>query len=252
MIRAMSHQEIAWDAEIEPPVELVTLAQAKEHARVDGAGDDNVILRLIQSERRAIERYIGHYLVAQRVRAWFGGFTGTDLPGHTKGMRDALELPIGPIYAPADQVPKDRIDAVLYETTNAAGEVIISGLASDGYELVYSAEVPAALGGAPNWHMLPLLRPPAGGSWPSSRGDGTDNAGTTGGNAARTGRAAVHVTYTAGIVISEADRSVVPADLISVLLDRIAYRLDNRGQPMPMALQQEFERMCDPYKVFTF
>ncbi len=244
MIKALNVVDLPWDGETDPPVELVTLAEAKDYCRVDGAGDDSVIARLITSERRWIERYLGHALVKQRKKATYGGFRGVDLPGHEPGLRDAIVLPMGVLDAPPGGATlEDQIEAVLYQTTNAAGAVVEGGLPSDGFVVLDGS-----------WHNLTYLRPKAGTSWPPTRGDGADLGGghaSVGGHTQRSGGAAVTVIYQAGIVVSAGDRVRVPGELLHVLLKRIAYALDNRGQPMPRALQEEFERELDAYRLFT-
>lgn len=64
---------------VEPSEEPITLAEARDHCRVDHDGQDTYLTRLIQTARRHIEGHAGP-LVTQTWDVWWPGFYAIDLP----------------------------------------------------------------------------------------------------------------------------------------------------------------------------
>lgn len=120
-----------------PAAEPLTLAEAKNHSRVDDDGQDSVIERCIAAARASVERYLRKRLITQQVRLTLDGFGG--------GWSKATRLSVAPIQS-VDQV----------EYLDAAGSW--QTLAPERYRLIGSA-------------IPPELWPEYGESWPTPRPD---------------------------------------------------------------------------------
>lgn len=129
-----------------PTVEPVTLAQARQHLRLDATGspavhpDDDLVTALIAAARTRIENETGRALVSQKWRLLLESFTVDD-----KG-RQRIELP---------KPPALEVTSVVY-------------VDADGVEQAWGTESPNE-----SWRLIGgdggLLVPFYGVSWPATR-----------------------------------------------------------------------------------
>ncbi len=70
-----------------PPIEPLSLAQAKEHLKVESNADDNLINRLIATARQQVEKQIDKVLIDQTWSIYLD-----DWPGNSE-----IRLPVGPV-----------------------------------------------------------------------------------------------------------------------------------------------------------
>ena len=116
---------------VTPPQPLVSLADAKEHARIDGSDDDDVILAMIAAASARIDG----------PDAWLGRAIGTQV----------LELRTDGFDGPLPCPPVTAVQSVRYLDTAGVEQL----LAPAGYELV-GTDLAAAWGTAwPSYRMGP-------------------------------------------------------------------------------------------------
>lgn len=111
-----------------PAAEPVTLAEAKEHARVDDSTDDAYITALITAAREMVERQTGRCLITQTWRLTLDNWPRTGSDEWWDGVRegpitmlevDWVELRKSPVLAITSVVTKDEDDtATTWDAAN--------------------------------------------------------------------------------------------------------------------------------------
>lgn len=122
----------------QPPVEPVSLAEAKAHIRVDSEADDALIQGLIGTAREWVENHLDRTLIRTQWQMRLDYFP------------HAITLPRPPF------TPEEPLQAVAITYTDAMGSVV--ALPSSQYR-VLGDRTPA------------VVMPPYSGSWPSARYD---------------------------------------------------------------------------------
>ena len=159
-----------------PPVEPVSLAEAKAHLRLELSDDDALVSALIQSAREACERFTGRALVERELTLTLDAWPAVDADyaeGWAEGPSIAterrwIELPRPPLRNVESVTLYDDSDAgTLWTATNyfvdTASEpgrlVARSGAslpsatrAANGIEIVYRAGYAADESGSPSDH----------------------------------------------------------------------------------------------------
>lgn len=111
-----------------PAAEPVTLADLKEHARVDGSDEDDYLTALIVAARELVERNTGRCLITQTWRLTLDNWPGSGRDAWWDGLREGpitmltsdaawVDLCKAPILGITSVVTKDEDDA---ETTWAS------------------------------------------------------------------------------------------------------------------------------------
>lgn len=134
-----------------PALEPVTLAEAKDHLRVDDSNSDALISELITAARLAAEKTTRRVLITQTWRLALDRFPGRPLPWWD-GVREGadiqetsaeIEIPLPPLQSVTSLVTLDKNDA---QTTFAASNYIVDTNREPGRIVLRSGKTwPAAL-----------------------------------------------------------------------------------------------------------
>ena len=108
-----------------PTVEPITLQEAKDHLRVDGATDDALISALIQAARQHIDGRDGWLGRALMTQTW--DYTLDEFPD-----TDYIPLPLAPVQS---------ITSITYTDTNGASQTFSSANYALGADLAWQPRV---------------------------------------------------------------------------------------------------------------
>lgn len=87
---------------VEPAVEPISLAEAKDHLRLEHALDDDYVVALVKAARQYTEQATNHAIITQTWEATFNGFP----------YEDNITIPFGPLIRVASITYRDVANTI--------------------------------------------------------------------------------------------------------------------------------------------
>jgi Phage gp6-like head-tail connector protein len=198
-----------------PAVEPVSLAEAKSHLRVDGAGDDGLIANAIAAARQAAEDFCGLAFITQTWRLYLDALPATPL-GWWDGAADGAVAATQAAIA----MPRPPLASVISLTTydDADTPAVMDAAA-------YFADTASRPGRL-------VLR--SGHGWPAARLRPANG---------------VAIEFTAGY---GNDASAVPRPLRQGMLAHVAWLYQHRGDDQAGAIPDQALALYRPFRAIQF